>query len=133
MFKTSRWMIVFISLLLALSHSRPGYAANTTYYVSFSEGADSNTGLSATPGASGPFKTIAKVNSLSLQPGDKVLFKCGDTWQGEMLQIEEPGTAGSPITFGSYPGAACAISSTRPLIVTPFSSTLSKARSQVSA
>ncbi|NJN94757.1 MAG: hypothetical protein HC875_12005 [Anaerolineales bacterium] len=108
MSKTPLWLICLISLFLVWTTAAPGYAANTTYYVSFSDGADSNSGLSASPGPGGPFQTIAKVNSLSLQPGDTVLFKCGDTWQGEVLRIEESGSAGSPITFGAYPAAGCA-------------------------
>ena len=79
-------------------------AADTTYFVSSSDGADSNTGLSAETGSNGPFKTIAKVNALPLQPGDAVLFKCGDVWRAEMLVINNSGTVDNPITFGSYPG-----------------------------
>jgi uncharacterized repeat protein (TIGR01451 family) len=79
-------------------------AANTTYYVSMSDGNDSNGGTSS----AAPFKTIAKVNSLVLQPGDRVLFKCGDTWRGEMLRVVESGTLAQPIAFGSYPAADCA-------------------------
>ena len=78
-------------------------AAGTTYYVSTS-GSDGNNGQST--GA--PFKTIGKVNGLALQPGDTVLFRCGDTWRGEMLRITRSGLAGSPITFGSYPERDCA-------------------------
>lgn len=89
----------------------PVRATNTTYYVSMTDGLDSNTGLS--PAA--PFKTIAKVNTLILQPGDHVRFKCGDVWRGEMLRVEESGTADNPIEFGAYPEADCA-STTRPTI-----------------
>ncbi|MBN1887391.1 MAG: hypothetical protein JW850_05355 [Thermoflexales bacterium] len=78
-----------------------GYAgvASTTYYVSSSDGSDDYDGLSP----STPFETIAKVNALDLQPGDSVLFKCGDTWQVEQLVISKSGTETSPITFGAYP------------------------------
>lgn len=78
-------------------------AAGTTYYVSTS-GNDGNNGQLT--GA--PFKTIGKVNGLALQPGDTVLFRCGDIWRGEMLRITRSGLAGSPITFGSYPERDCA-------------------------
>ena len=74
-------------------------ADDTTFYVSYSDGDDFNDGLSQ--GA--PFKTVAKVNALDLQPGDKVLFKCGDTWQAEQLIVSQSGTESAPITFGSYP------------------------------
>jgi hypothetical protein len=72
--------------------------AGQTYYVSTS-GDDDNDGLS--DGA--PFATVSKVNSLDLQPGDRVLFKCGDVWRVDPLIITESGSDGNPITFGAYP------------------------------
>ncbi len=88
---------------LALGCAVPAQAAGTVYYVSSSGGQDSNPGLSE----SQPLATVAKVNSLNLRPGDQVLFKCGDTWRGEMLTVSKSGAAGQPITFGTYP-AGCA-------------------------
>ncbi len=81
----------------------PVRAAGTTYYVSSSGGDDDNAGTSE----AAPFETVAKINTLDLAPGDRVLFKCGDTWRGEPLVIDDAGTAGNPITFGAYP-AGCA-------------------------
>ena len=108
-----RWL-VSLSLFASFFSALPAQAANTTYYVSTS-GNDSNNGLSA--GA--PLKTIAKVNVLNLQPGDQVLFKCGDVWRGEMLLITRSGASGSPIAFGSYPTSDCAnkpiLSGTQPI------------------
>ncbi len=60
----------------------------TTYYVSSSAGDDSYAGTEAKP-----FATIAKVNSLALQPGDHVLFKCADSWQAEQLVVSYSGTS----------------------------------------
>ena len=71
----------------------------TNYFVSSSEGNDSNNGLSEAT----PFASIAKVNSLNLQPGDTISFKCGDTWRGEMLTIVKSGSSSLPIVFRSYP------------------------------
>jgi hypothetical protein len=65
-------------------------------------GSDSNNGLSE--GA--PFATIGKVNTLNLQPGDRALFKCGDTWRAEQLIISRSGAESAPIEFSSYP-AGC--------------------------
>ncbi len=70
-----------------------------TYYVSSSSGDDGNDGLS--PAA--PFASVGKVNSLALQPGDRVLFRCGDTWRADPLQLVRSGAAGQPITYSSYP------------------------------
>jgi len=98
------WLLALGSMLGPLFSPQEVRAADTTYHVSSSDGADSNTGLSSEPGLNGPFKTIAKVNGLALQPGDTVLFKCGDVWRAEMLVINKSGTADNPISFGSYPG-----------------------------
>lgn len=109
-------LLLAISLLtISFSPALPAHAANSTYYVSLTDGSDSYNGLTT----STPFKTIAKVNSLNLQPGDKVLFKCGDVWHGEMLMVTKSGTSGNPITYGSYPTSDCAnkpiLSGTQPI------------------
>ncbi len=96
----SRLLLVMVMGLSLLS--LPNYATAaiaTNYYVSSSVGNDSNDGLSE----STPFKTIAKVNSLALQPGDQVRFKCGDTWRAEQLVISHSGNPSASILFGSYP------------------------------
>ncbi len=77
--------------------------AAVTYYVDARNG---NDGLSGTtPSASatnGPWQSIAKVNSALLQPGDQVLFSCGQTWY-DSLKPDSNGTASAKIYFGSYP------------------------------
>src|SRR6056297_969751 len=70
-----------------------------TYYVSQSTGNDANTGLTMET----PLQSIEKVNGLDLLPGDRVLFKCGDTWRKETLNITWSGTETNEIVFGSYP------------------------------
>lgn len=109
-------ILLTMSLLALAVSAQPVAPLAATYYVSSSGGLDDNDGLSE----SKPFATVGKVNSLSLQPGDRVLFKCGDTWQVEQLVISQSGTESAPITFGSYP-AACAdkpiLSGSRPITV----------------
>ncbi len=95
-------LVLLFTLLAAVIPGPYVHAAPTTYYVSSSSGDDTNPGTELAP-----FKTIAKVNSLNLQPGDRVLFKCGDTWQAEQLVIRWAGAESAPITFSSYP-AGCA-------------------------
>ncbi len=100
-----RLVLLLVLLLAVLAAVVPGpfvHAAPATYYVSSSGGDDGNPGTELAP-----FKTVAKVNSLNLQPGDRVLFKCGDTWHAEQLVVSKSGTEAAPITFGSYP-AGCA-------------------------
>ena len=81
------WLISFISFALVIMLlSVPFYTAfaaqssGTTYYVSAS-GSDENNGTTENT----PFKTIEKVNSLSLSTGDEVCFKRGDLWRGDRL------------------------------------------------
>ena len=62
----------------------------TTYYVS-NAGSDYNSGTS--PGS--PFKTLSKVNSLSLNKGDGVLFRRGDLWRGNV-------TVKDGVTYSAY-------------------------------
>jgi len=86
--------ITFSLILLALS-----YIASATDYFVKNGGNDLNTGTSdATAWA-----TIEKVNSAfaSLKPGDRILFRRGDTFFGK-LTISRSGASGSPITIGAY-------------------------------
>ncbi len=77
------------------------------YYVSSTDGNDINcTGRDNTPYISGtnqacPFKTLTKVNTLTLSPGNSILFKKGDTFYGT-ITVSQSGSAGNPITFSSY-------------------------------
>jgi len=79
----------------SLSESSP--VSGNVYYVDSVGGTDSNPGTSE--GA--PWKSVAKVNAAALAPGDSVLFKAGRVWR-ETLVLSYSGTAGAPITFGSY-------------------------------
>jgi len=97
--KTTIRFAILLVLLAAVAPAPPARAAGTTYYVSMADGNDSYDGLSELM----PFKTVGHVNTLDLEPGDRVLFKCGDTWHAEQLVIDDSGVAGNPVTFGSYP------------------------------
>ena len=70
-------------------------------YVSSSTGNDNNSGTQ-----SAPWKTMAKVLSTSLSPGEHVLFKGGDTWNTtlDLAPTNVHGASGSPIVFASYGG-----------------------------
>ena len=72
----------------------------SVYHVSNS-GNDGNNGLSAATA----FKTIDKVNSLTLNPGDEILFNSGDVFRGQ-LNIRQSGAAGRPIIIGAYGSGA---------------------------
>jgi hypothetical protein len=71
------------------------YAA--TYYVNAINGNDENTGLIE----NFAWKTIAKVNTISFQPGDRILFMRNQSWT-DGLSPRSSGISGQPIVFGAY-------------------------------
>jgi hypothetical protein len=74
----------------------PASAVGTTYYVS-AAGSDSSTGTSS----STPWRSLSKVNSTVLRPGDTVRFRRGDTWSGGIV-ANQSGTAAAPIILNGY-------------------------------
>lgn len=88
-----RPILIFLTMILLSSYALPG----TVYYVDATHGRNSNSGLSA----SAAWKTIAKINKYLFAPGDKILFKRGETWR-EILEVSSNGMAGFPITYGAY-------------------------------
>src|SRR5215467_2882412 len=77
-------------------------AQATTYYFSTTDGDDSRSNEQAQNSAT-PWKTISKLNSIfgTLKPGDAVLFKRGDVFQGTIV-IATNGAAELPITLSAY-------------------------------
>ena len=73
-------------------------AQDKTYFVS-PDGNDAASGLSVKDA----WKTIAKVNTVVFQPGDKVLFESGKTFYGQ-LKVQGSGAEGKPITLSSFGG-----------------------------
>ena len=77
-------------------------AGPRTFYVS-PTGSDSAAGTSMTA----PWRTIARVNSADLNPGDRVRFRGGATFNGLLnLQPNDGGTSSSPVVIDSYDGRA---------------------------
>ena len=68
-----------------------------TYYVSASEGNDSNDGHSSTT----PFQSLEKMSATGLGPGDSVLFKSGDSFKGQLL-LNGSGSVDTLIVVSSY-------------------------------
>jgi hypothetical protein len=87
--------------LLILILFFPLCAFSTNYYKNLVSNAPmgNNSNAGTTTGAS--WQTISKVNSFTLSPGDSVLFKGGDTFTGT-LTVNQSGTSGSHIVYGSY-------------------------------
>ena len=59
-------------------------------------GNDSNGGLSS----STAWRTIAKVNASSFNPGDQILFKRGEVWREQL--VPHSGGDGNPVTYSSH-------------------------------
>jgi hypothetical protein len=85
--RTSAAGVVFLGVAL--------HAA--TYYVDSQAGNDANSGTSR----SKPWKTLDKVNANSFKPGDKILFRAGDVWEGQ-LAPSSSGSEGHPIIIDRY-------------------------------
>ena len=63
---------------------------------------DAELGRDLAPGtAKAPWKSVWRVARARLSPGDRVLFKRGQTFRGQM-RLECVGTAQNPIVFSSY-------------------------------
>jgi len=99
---SNRSLLFLCSLILSLSF--PVYSAD--YYVSSSKGKDTNAGTKKSP-----WKTIARINQEVFANGDKILFKRGNVFRGEIksykvqpgLSFGAYGTGENPVISGSLP------------------------------
>ena len=87
------------TILIALSILFIADSKAEVYYVSSSQGNDSNNGLSI----QSPFKSIEKLNTMQFNAGDTIYFKSGDYWQG-MFWIKGSGSYTNPIVIDVYGG-----------------------------
>ncbi len=85
------------TLALDKAGSAGGTYEGTTWYVS-NDGSDTNDGLSPETA----FKTTTPVNSLEMQPGDAVLFRRGDTFNGDYLHVKGSGNKDASIKISAY-------------------------------
>ncbi len=85
-------------LFLILFSGMSSFLWATTYYVHPEMGNDQHAGTQLLA----PFKSLEKVNSLSLQAGDAILLAAGYTFQGTLKLDGQKGTRKTPIRIGSY-------------------------------
>lgn len=90
--RISRWVVLFLVVAMF-----PTTLRAATYYVNATGGNDGRTGTAP----ASAWKTVAKVNNSVFAPGDRILFKRGETWH-ESLVIPSSGNSALPITFGAY-------------------------------
>ena len=96
---TSMWMIS--CLVLAISVALPERYSATTYFVDSVSGNDSYPGTSAER----PWKSLAHVNATTFHPDDRILFKSGSAWEGQ-LWPKGSGDLQHPIVIDRYGGDA---------------------------
>lgn len=84
------WGVIF-------AHLCPKTAVAANYYVDATNGDDNDTGLTQDTA----WQTLQKINTTLFQPGDFILFKRGETWDG-LLKLRSDGNASLFITLGDY-------------------------------
>lgn len=94
--------LVFLALWLSACTQRVSKGGNsgtegTCYYLDAIGGDDTRSGLSEGEA----WRSIGRINRVSLRPGDKVLFKRGTVFSGE-LEIVGEGTEEERILIGAY-------------------------------
>ena len=91
-----------LSLLFGIQRLRAG----RKFYIDATGGSDLNDGRSPATA----WQTISKVNAFSsFLPGDRILFKRGETYNNTRLRPVSSGKAGRPITFDAYGSGALPI------------------------
>jgi hypothetical protein len=69
----------------------------TVYYIDSKKGSDDNNGTSPEKA----WKSLDRVNNVIFAPGDKILFKAGTNYKGQ-LKPQGSGKDGSPIVIDKY-------------------------------
>jgi hypothetical protein len=73
-----------------------GTGAGRTFYVDSVKGQDRSDGRAPDRA----WRSLERVNTAPLQPGDTVRFRCGGQWRGSLLPASGDETA--PVTYASY-------------------------------
>lgn len=89
--------MIMILGVFAVSSPIPVSAAGVNYYVDAIGGNDNNSGTST----SSAWKTLTKVNGMTFLPGDKILFKAGCSWTGQLHPLGS-GSSTSAIIIDMY-------------------------------
>ncbi len=93
---TAKWSRQ-ITVIILLCYSCVAPALSATYYVDSVNGDDGNSGTSSAT----PWETLSKVNGITFQAGDNILFKAGGVWTGQ-LNPKGSGTEQSPTRIDVY-------------------------------
>ena len=82
--------------IIALSFSCSNIDVNE-YYIDAENGNDDNSGNSP----KSAWQSLDKVNQTVFKAGDKILFKAGSSWEGQ-LELQGSGTKEAPIQINKY-------------------------------
>ena len=101
--KYSLIILPAIISLVSLSHYHCILKAPSNEAVDISNWYFANDGRDRHQGHSpdNPKQSISELNSLTLEPGDTVFLKCGNTWREKLVPLTS-GTDGMPIVFTSF-------------------------------
>jgi hypothetical protein len=86
-------LLLFCPCLLQAAESPPG---PRTFYVDAENGSDSNDALSA----AAAWRSLQRVNTADLKPGDTVRFRCGGQWRGSLRPAS--GDQQAAVVYTSY-------------------------------
>ncbi len=89
-------MLLVTLFLVALLSVQSAIA--TDYFINGITGNDTYAGTSKDK----PLATLEKVNSITLKPGDNVLFAGGQVYRGELRLVGVQGLPGKPVIIDSY-------------------------------
>ncbi len=85
-----RWPVWLFFLIAGLQ------TQGASYYVDAARGDDRRDGLTS----ESAWRSLDKVNRAELAPGDRVLFRRGQSWRGQL--VPHSGTAGALISYGAF-------------------------------
>jgi parallel beta helix pectate lyase-like protein len=129
--KAAIWLSGALLVLATLAYvintlAKSPSEAQNAYYVDSSTGDDSSSGHSP----SNAWRTIGKVNSVALAPGDTVYFRRAEVWR-ETLEPRNGGAPGHPVTFTAYGIGAAPIISGSDIVTgwSPSGASIFRARS----
>ncbi len=94
--KTTGIYQYFILTLFAAAAAAAERLAPAAFYVDSERGDDAAVGTAETC----PWKSLDRVNAAELIPGDRVLFKRGGLWRGQL--VPKSGTKGAPIIYSAF-------------------------------
>ncbi len=85
--------VIFVATLFMANSLQ----AQSAYYIDSINGNDVNNGSFNTP-----FKSVTKLNSMTLTAGTKVYLRSGCSWTGQRLSFKGSGVDGNPILIDKY-------------------------------